>query len=219
LQTVVHIVDDDDAFRAAVSQLLRTCGYEVVSYATAKQILDQPPDQSTPSCILLDVKMPGFSGPELQDRLAKMGVSIPIVFLTGHGDIPTSVHAIKAGAEDFLTKPVKKAKLLGAIERAIAGYQSSQEQHNRVITARDLIARLTPREREVFELVVRGKMNKQIAHVLGSTERTIKAHRQKVMEKTQVESLAELVGIAARLGILSVPADAPQSPQSKQHSE
>jgi FixJ family two-component response regulator len=219
LQTVVHIVDDDDAFRAAVSQLLRTCGYEVVSYATAKQILDQPPDQSRPSCILLDVKMPGFSGPELQARLAKTGSAIPIVFLTGHGNIPTSVHAIKAGAEDFLTKPVTKAKLLGAIERAIASHQSGQEEHNRVKAARDLIARLTPREREVFELVVRGKMNKQIAHELGSTERTIKAHRQKVMEKTQVESLAELVGIAARLGILSLPADAPQSPQSKQHSE
>ncbi len=129
------------------------------------------------------------------------------------------MHAIKAGAEDFLTKPVTKAKLLGAIERAIASHQSGQEEYNRVKAARDLVARLTPREREVFELVVRGKMNKQIAHELGSTERTIKAHRQKVMEKTQVELLAELVGIAARLGILAVSADAPQSPQSKQHSE
>ena len=212
METVVHIVDDDEAFRAAVGQLLRTCGYEVVSYATPKQILDQPPDQARPSCILLDVKMPGFSGPELQDRLAKMGLSIPIVFLTGHGDIPTSVHAIKAGAEDFLTKPVTKGALLGAIERAIARSQSSQEEHNRVKAARDLIARLTPRERAVFELVVRGKMNKQIAHELGSTERTIKAHRQKVMEKTQAESLAELVGIAARLGILAVPSGASDTP-------
>jgi FixJ family two-component response regulator len=123
------------------------------------------------------------------------------VFLTGHGDIPMSVQAIKAGAEDFLTKPVPKEKLLDAIERALARAQSTREQHDRHNALRTLVAKLTPREREVFERVVRGKLNKEIAHELGTTERTIKAHRFKVMDKIQARTFAELVSIAERLGI------------------
>jgi len=126
---------------------------------------------------------------------------LPIIFLTGHGDIPTTVQTMKAGAEDFLTKPVPKETLVAAIERAVARHQTTREQRDRLSALRALVATLTPREREVFERVVEGKMNKQIGHELGATERTIKAHRHKVMEKMRVQSLAELVSIAERLGI------------------
>ncbi len=201
LPAIVHVVDDDPSFRTAIGRLLRQCGYEVASYGSADQLLDRLPDEGRPSCILLDVQIPGLTGPELQDRLADRGSLLPIIFLTGHGDIATSVQAIKSGAEDFLTKPVVKAKLLGAIERAVAGYQATREQRCRLDAMRALVVSLTPREREVFELVVRGKLNKQIGHELGTTERTIKAHRHKVMEKMRVQSVAELVSIAEQLGI------------------
>ena len=209
MSALIHVVDDDESFRTTLGRLLRTCGYEVALYESAKQLLEQLPDEAGPSCILLDVQIPGLSGPELQDRLAERGSTLPIVFLTGHGDIPTTVQAIKAGAEDFLTKPVPKDKLLDAIERALAKARSTREQHNRLNALRTLVATLTPREREVFERVVRGKLNKEIAHELGTTERTIKAHRQKVMDKIQARTFAELVSIAERLGIsgTSPPAD------------
>src|SRR5262249_50652863 len=168
---------------------------------SAQDLLNRFPG-SGPSCILLDVQLPGLSGPELQARLSARGSAIPIVFLTGHGDIPTTVNAMKAGADDFLTKPVEKETLIEAIESAIARYRATQGERNRLEALRTLVSRLTPREREVFELVVRGKMNKQIAHELGTTERTIKAHRHKVMEKVQVQTLAELVSVAERIGIL-----------------
>jgi FixJ family two-component response regulator len=206
--TLIHVVDDDASFRTSVARLLRASGYEVAVYESASQLLEQLPGDVGPSCILLDVRIPGLSGPELQDRLTELGSTLPIVFLTGHADIPTSVRAIKAGAEDFLTKPVSKADLLDAIERALAHCRAAREQHDRLAALRALIATLTPREREVFEQVVRGKLNKQIAHELGTTERTIKAHRQKVMEKTRVQSLAELVSVAERLGVLAPPAGA-----------
>jgi RNA polymerase sigma factor (sigma-70 family) len=200
LPPVIHVVDDDSSFRAAISRLLRKVGFEVTTYESAQQMLDQLPDESKVGCILLDVQIPGLNGPELQARLAERGFSLPIVFLSGHGDISTTVQVIKAGAEDFLTKPVTKEKLLAAIERAIARNQTTREARDRLSAIHALLATLTPREREVFELVVRGKMNKQIGHELGTTERTIKAHRQKVMQKMKVQSLAELVSIADRLG-------------------
>jgi RNA polymerase sigma factor (sigma-70 family) len=164
-------------------------------------MLEKLPDENRPGCILLDVRIPGLTGPELQDRLAERGFTLPIIFLTGHGDIPTTVQTMKAGAEDFLTKPVPKETLVAAIERAVARHQTTREQRDRLSALRALVATLTPREREVFERVVEGKMNKQIGHELGATERTIKAHRHKVMEKMRVQSLAELVSIAERLGI------------------
>jgi FixJ family two-component response regulator len=206
LSATVHIVDDDASLRTSLGRLLRASGYEVAAYESADELLAHMPGDDTPGCILLDVEIPGLSGPQLQERLIKLGSPLPIVFLTGHGDIPTSVQAIKAGAEDFLIKPVPKVTLLGAIERAMARYQATREQRTRLGSLRALVQTLTPRESEVFELVVRGKMNKQIAHELGTTERTIKAHRQKVMEKLQVQSLAKLVSIAESLGILAVPA-------------
>ena len=199
--TVVHVVDDDPSFRAAISKLLQKAGYEVTTYISARQMLERLPDESGPSCVLLDVQIPGLTGPELQGRLAERGFTLPIIFLTGHGDIPTTVQTIKAGAEDFLTKPVTKDRLVSAIERAVARHQATREQRDRLHIHRALIATLTPREREVFDLVVQGRMNKQIAHELGASIRTIKAHRQRVMEKMHVQTLAELVSLAERLGI------------------
>ncbi len=199
---LVHIVDDDASFRTAIERRLKQAGYEVATYASAQHLLDRLPSESELSCILLDMRIPGLSGPELQARLSELGSTLPIVFLTGYAEVPTTVRAIKAGAEDVLTKPVSSEELLGAIERALAHHQVTRNQRNRLDAVRAHIAKLTPREREVFELVIRGKTNKQVAAVLGATERTIKAHRHRVMEKMQVQSLAELVSVAERAGIL-----------------
>jgi FixJ family two-component response regulator len=174
----------------------------VALYSSASELLEKLPG-GAPGCILLDVRMSGLNGPQLQERLGEIGHKLPIVFLTGHGDVPTSVRAIKRGAEDFLTKPVTRKDLLAAIERALNRYQGIRDHDSRIAALQSLISRLTPREKEVFALVVRGKLNKQIAHELDIAERTIKAHRQQVMEKCEVRTLAELVLIAERLGILS----------------
>jgi FixJ family two-component response regulator len=198
----VHVIDDDASFRVAIERRLKMAGYDVATYGTAQQLLDRPPRDGALGCILLDVQIPGLTGPELQERLGQLGSALPIVFLTGHGDIPMSVRAIKAGAEDFLTKPVSSEDLLRAIEKALAHHEVLLDQREKLDAMRDRIASLTPREREVFDLVVRGKINKQMAFELGTTERTIKAHRHSVMEKMQVQSLAELVSIAERVGIL-----------------
>ena len=198
----VHVVDDDASFRTAIERRLTLAGYEVATYPSAQQLLDSRPDENVPSCILLDVRIPGLSGPELQGRLNALGSTVPIVFLTGHADTPTTVRAIKAGAEDFLTKPVESETLLGAIERAIARHAVTRGEQRRLEEMLALLAALTARERQVFGLVVRGRLNKQIAHELGTTERTIKAHRHQVMEKMKVRSLAELVRIAEQLGLL-----------------
>jgi FixJ family two-component response regulator len=198
----VHIVDDDASFRTAIERRLTLAGYEVATYPSAQQLLDRLPDENEPACILLDVRIPGLSGPELQGRLNALGSTLPIVFLTGYADTPTTVRTIKAGAEDFLTKPVESADLLGAIERAMARHAVRRSEHQKLEEMRALLAALTARERQVFGLVVRGKLNKQIAHELGTTERTIKAHRHQVMEKMKVQSLAELVTLAERLALL-----------------
>ena len=199
---LVHIVDDDASFRTAIERRLRKAGYEVATYPSAQHLLDCLPNESELACILLDVRIPGLSGPELQERLSELGSTVPIVFLTGYAEVQTTVRAIKAGAEDVLTKPVSSEELLGAIERALAHHQVTRNQKNKLDVVRAHVAKLTPREREVFELVIRGKTNKQVANVLGATERTIKAHRHRVMEKMQVQSLAELVSLAERAGIL-----------------
>jgi FixJ family two-component response regulator len=202
LPGLVHVVDDDASFRTAIERRLTLAGYDVATYPSAQQLLDRLPDDPRPGCILLDVRIPGLSGPELQNRLSELGSTLPIVFLTGYADTATTVRAIKAGAEDFLTKPVSSEQLIDAIERAIARHGAARSQRSRLDSHRFLLATLTPRERQVFELIVRGKINKQIAHQLGTTERTVKAHRHQVMEKMQVRSLAELVSIAERLGVL-----------------
>ena len=196
----VHVVDDDASFRVAIGRLLGASGYEVVLYESARLLLDRLPDERRAGCILLDVKMPDLSGPELQTRLMEAGSKLPIIFMTGNGDIPTSVRAIKAGAEDFLTKPIEKDRLFGAIERAIARYQSARQENDRLNTLRARMATLTPREQRVFELLLQGKRNKQIAYELGVTESTIKVHRGRVMAKARVESLVELVRLASVIG-------------------
>ena len=198
----IHIVDDDASLRTALERRLKKAGYEVATYPSAQQLLDRLPDDNGPGCILLDVRMPGLSGPELQTRLVELGSTLPIIFLSGFADVRTTVKTIKAGAEDFLTKPVTSEQILSAIERAMAHHQSLRATTHRLNALRTLLESLTPREHQVFDLVVQGKINKQIAQRLGTTERTIKAHRYKVMEKMGVQSLAELVSIAARLGVL-----------------
>ena len=199
---LVHVVDDDASFRRAIERRLKLAGYEVETYASAQQLLDHLPGAGEPGCILLDVRIPGLSGPELQSRLIELGSILPIVFVTGHADTPTTVRAIKAGAEDFLTKPASSEQLIDAIERAMARYDSAHSQRSKLDSLRARVATLTPRERQAFDLIVRGKINKQIAFELGTTERTVKAHRHQVMEKMQVHSLAELVSSAERLGML-----------------
>jgi RNA polymerase sigma factor (sigma-70 family) len=203
VQGLVHIVDDDLSFLTAMERHLKHAGYEVAVYASAQALLDRlPSDDSVPGCILLDVRIPGIDGLALQKRLKELGSTLPIVFVSGHVDIPVTVRALKDGAEDFLTKPVTSDDLLTAIERAFARRRAFREQQTKLDVVRALIAKLTPRERQVFELIVAGKTNKQIGSILGATERTIKAHRHGVMEKMQVRTLAELVSVAERVGVL-----------------
>jgi FixJ family two-component response regulator len=202
LPGLVHVIDDDASFRTAIERRLKLAGYDVETYSSAQQLLDRLPVAENPGCILLDVQMPGLNGLDLQSRLTERGSILPIVFVTGYADTPSTVRAIKAGAEDVLTKPTSSALLIDAIERALARYESARHQQSELDSLRGLVATLTPRERQVFCLIVRGKINKQIAHELGTTERTVKAHRHQVMEKMQVDSLAELVSNAERLGML-----------------
>ena len=199
---LVHVVDDDPSFRTAIERRLKLAGYEVHTYALAQQLLDRLNEEEAPACILLDVQIPGLNGPDLQSCLNEMGSSLPIVFLTGHADTATTVRAIKAGAEDFLTKPVSSEQLIDAIERALTRCTLTRGQKSRLSLLRSLFATLTPRERQVFDLIIRGKINKQVAHELGTTERTIKAHRHQVMTKMQANSLVELVSSAEQLGLL-----------------
>ena len=199
----VHVVDDDTSFATAMERRLKRAGYAVETYPSAQHLLDRLPSDSVPSCILLDVKIPGLDGPALQARLSELGSTLPIIFLTGYPDVPTTVRALKAGADDVLTKPVTSGDLLPAIERAFARHQTSRDLQNKLDVVRARIATLTPRQREVFDLVVRGSTNKGVARALGGTERTIKAHRHTVMEKMQVRTVAELVSVAARVGVLN----------------
>ena len=203
MQGCVHIVDDDASFRTAMERRLKHADYEVATYPSARHLLDRLPSEGEPGCILLDVRIPGMSGPELQERLNELGSTLPIIFLTGYLDIPATVRAIKAGADDFLTKPVSSDDLLGAIARAIALHKEMRGLKSKLDVVRAHVAALTPREREVFLLVIRGDPNKQVARALGCTERTVKAHRHRVMEKMQVRSLPELVSLAERIGIVS----------------
>jgi FixJ family two-component response regulator len=196
---IVHVVDDDDSVRTAVVRLLQAAGHEARGYASAGEFLLGRSDRNAPGCMVLDVRMPGPSGLDLQEALARLEVPLPIVFLTGHGDIPMSVRAMKAGAIDFLTKPVSRDALLAAVRTALARDAERRAAHERRHALRARYETLTPREREVFAGVVAGKLNKQIAGELGTAERTVKAHRAQVMEKMQVASVAGLVHVAEQL--------------------
>ena len=198
---VIHVVDDDPLFRRGVGRLLQAAGYQVALYSSGHQLM-QCDGLSGLACILLDLQMAKLDGLELQQRLKCAGCALPIVFLTGHGDVPASVKAIKAGAEDFLTKPVSRGILVDAVENALARRRRQLDERDRIDALRSRVAALTPRERQVFSLVVHGKMNKEIAFQLGTSERTIKAHRHAIMEKLNVRSVAAAVSFAERLGML-----------------
>jgi FixJ family two-component response regulator len=197
---IIHVVDDDPSFRTAVTRLLRAAKYEVRCYASASEFLGSN-SCGSPGCILLDLRMPGVGGLDLQQSLAQMEERLPIIFLTGQGDIPASVSAMKAGAVDFLTKPVRREALLSAVQNALAIDAKGRSARALLRELHDRYATLTPREREVLVHVVSGKLNKQIAFDLGTAERTVKAHRASIMEKLCVQSLAELVRVAQELGI------------------
>lgn len=200
---LICIVDDDDSFRTAIARLLHLRGYDVAQFASADDFLVEVRKGIDPGCVLLDVNLPGLSGPGLQERLAEFGCSFPIIFVTGFGDVPTTVRAIKAGAEDVLTKPVSEQALTDGIKSALAHLRRERSDREWRRDAHALLETLTPREREVFDCVVRGKPNKQAGRELGITERTIKAHRQRIFEKLHARTVADLVSLAERLDLLS----------------
>lgn len=199
---IVHVIDDDASWRTSVQRLMSAAGYQVALYDSAEAFLEKGAIDA-PGCILLDVRMPGLTGLQLQQRLIAMRRELAIVFLSGHGDIPLTVQAVKAGAEDFLTKPVDTDVLLRAVAQAIARDRENRGKREQFETLRGRVDGLTPTERKVFDLVVRGKLNKQIAVELGMTERTVKWHRHNIMPKLQVQSLAALVSLAEQLGMIS----------------
>jgi FixJ family two-component response regulator len=201
LAPIIHVIDDEASLRTALARLLIASGYRVAIYESAAQFLERPFTQES-GCILLDNNMPGLTGMQLQAHLNKEHNALPIIFLTGQGDIAMSVRAIKSGAEDFLSKPVQKADLLEAVQRALVRFDAANKQQMHLQDGRRRISLLTAREKEVFDLLILGMLNKQIAFKLGNTERTVKAHRHSIMEKMEVASLAELVLIAAELGLL-----------------
>ena len=194
----VYVIDDDEDVLRSISRLIRSAGYEVVPFSSADDFLQKPPGND-PGCIVLDIHMPGLTGIDLQDALISSGLKIPLIFITGRANVPVTVKAMKKGAMDFLLKPFQDDELLSAIQTAIARdiEQKKQEEEFREIESRK--ETLTPREKEVFELVITGMLNKQIAMELGTSEKTIKVHRARVMEKMKAGSLAELVQLAEKI--------------------
>jgi FixJ family two-component response regulator len=196
-ETVV-IVDDDLSMREALTSLVRSIGLRVTVFASAREFLDSPPLDS-PSCVILDIRMPGLSGLDCQRQLLDAGLTIPIIFITGHGDIPMSVRAMKAGAAEFLTKPFREQDLIDAVHGALQVDRASRDRARELGGLRTRFSTLTPREREVMGWVVAGSLNKQIASAIGTSEITVKVHRRQVMRKMSAESVADLVRMAGRL--------------------
>jgi len=197
---VVIIVDDDPSFRTFLARLVGTVGLKAISYTSAEEFLKvRPPDG--PACLVLDVQMPGLSGLDLQRELAEAGHQLPIVFITGHGDIPMTVEAMKAGAVGFFSKPFRNQDLLDSVKEGISLDREARQRRDEVSELRRRYESLTAREREVLALVTAGSLNKQIALKLGTTERTIKAHRGQMVQKMQADSVADLVRMADKLGI------------------
>jgi len=196
---IVYVIEDDESSRIASSRLLRNAGYAVRAYSTAAEFLANLPREA--GCLVLDLHLPGPSGLDLQEQLTASENPLPIVFLTGHGDVPKSVRAMKAGAVDFLTKPVDAPVLLDAVARAIGRDMENRVVRERQREMRGRYNRLTPREREVFAHLISGQLNKQVGYDLGISERTTKIHRRQVLEKMEADSIADLVRMAADLGI------------------
>jgi FixJ family two-component response regulator len=198
--SIVFVVDDDLSFRRSVERLIHLAGFKVQAFGSAREFLAaKRPDE--PSCLVLDVRMPGLSGLDLQRELAKADIAIPIIFVTGHGDIPMSVQAIKAGAVEFFTKPFPDQKFLSAIDEALKRDRAARHEQARLAEVRACYCSLTRREREVMAHVVSGMLNKQIAAKLHTVEKTIKFHRAHIMDKMQAGSVAELVRMAGDLGV------------------
>jgi FixJ family two-component response regulator len=199
---IIAIVDDDSSAREGLESLIQSAGWRAETFASAQDFLDRPGAEA-PSCLVLDLQLPGLSGLDLQKRMAEVGLEIPIVFLTGHGNIPASVKAMKAGAVEFLTKPFDEEELLQAIQEAIQRNRRSRRRHAELRELRDRYESLTTREQQVMQQVVSGLLNKQIAAELNITEFTVKIHRGHVMRKMRADSLADLVRMADHLGIHS----------------
>jgi FixJ family two-component response regulator len=219
--TVVYIVDDDPEVRRALSRLLRASGYTTRSFGSAGEFLGSGEARLSAGCIVLDLAMPGLNGFELQQSLTDSGCHRPIIFLTGNGDISKSVRAMKAGAVNFLTKPVDERELLAAVEEALRLDAQERAAWSTRVSVSERLGTLTPRERQVFEQVVAGKLNKQIAAELGIVEKTIKVHRARVMRKMQAASLVELVHLASLAGVDSwaAPAELLAAPNTRSEPE
>ena len=200
-EALIFVVDDDASLRASLQDLLESVGLRVATCASAQEFLRHPPPE-VPSCLVLDVRLPGLSGLELQQRLTAGDLALPIIFITGHGDIPMSVQAMKAGAVDFLSKPFRDQDLLDAVHQALARDRHARAQQAERTALRRRFEALTPRQRDVMARMVAGLLNKQIAGELGTSEATVKTHRKQVMAKMRAESLADLIRIADQLGLL-----------------
>jgi len=201
---IIFVVDDEPSVRIALERLIKSVGFRVQTFDSARSFFNSVPCDA-PCCLILDVRMPQMSGLELQQEMALRGLDTPIIFITGHGTVSMSVRAMKAGAMDFLEKPFEEQQLLDAIQTAVEKDRQSKRQQAEIVQIQKRAASLTPREHEVFKLVVSGRLNKQIADELAASEKTIKVHRARVMDKMKAQSLASLVRMAEKIGVFRVP--------------